>query len=104
MIKRVLVYVLIRSEADPTVMSQTIKLSRLQQQLESLSYPIDADEAADSFADTTVTFADGDADLGTLIGKIDADRFESAEGLYSDLNNVLPIEALGEPGQSDGDA
>ena len=30
-------------------------------------------------------FADGDADLGAL-------------------QNVLPIEALGEPGQSDGDA
>ena len=85
-------------------MSQTIKLSRLQSQLESLSYPIAATEAAESFADTTVTFADGDADLGKLIGEIDADRFESAEGLYSDLNNVLPIEAVGEPGQSDGDA
>lgn len=42
-------------------MSQSVKLSRLQSELESLSYPIDVTAAAESFADTTVTFADGDA-------------------------------------------
>jgi len=51
-----------------------------------------------------VLFADGDADLGELVADIDQERFESAEDAFTALQNVLPIEALGEPGQSDGDA
>jgi len=51
-----------------------------------------------------VLFADGDADLGALLEEVEQERFESPEDAFAALQNVLPIEALGEPGQSDGDA
>ncbi|GAB7008260.1 hypothetical protein [Halorubrum trueperi] len=85
-------------------MSDEIHLSRVEDELRSHSYPSERDDLVASFAGTTVLFADGDADLGDLVADIDQARFESAEDAYTALQNVLPIEALGEPGQSDGDA
>jgi hypothetical protein len=45
-----------------------------------------------------------EADLGELLADIQQERFESPEDAFVALQNVLPIEAVGEPGQSDGDA
>ncbi|MDZ5813152.1 hypothetical protein U4E84_17625, partial [Halorubrum sp. AD140] len=64
----------------------------------------DREALAEAFAGTTVLFADGDADLGDLLADVDQETFETAADPYAALQNVLPIEALGEPGQSDGDA
>ena len=85
-------------------MSDEINLSRLEPTLEDHAYPADRAALAESFAGTTVLFADGDADLGDLLADVDQETFESAADAHAALQNVLPIEALGEPGQSDGDA
>jgi hypothetical protein len=85
-------------------MTNEISLSRVEGELGDYSFPTTRSDLAESCAGTTVLFADGDADLGELIAKIDQQRFESPEDAYSALQNVLPIEAVGEPGQSDGDA
>ena len=85
-------------------MTDEINLSRLESTLEGHEYPVDREALAESFAGTTVLFADGDADLGDLLADVDQDTFESATDAHTALQNVLPIEALGEPGQSDGDA
>jgi hypothetical protein len=85
-------------------MSDEINLSRLEPTLEGHEYPADREALAESFAGTTVLFADGDADLGDLLADIDQETFASAADAQAALHNVLPIEALGEPGQSDGDA
>ena len=56
------------------------------------------------FVDVTLTFADGEANLGELVSEVGSDAFHGPDELYAELQNVLPVEAVGEPGQSDGDA
>ncbi|QWC20556.1 hypothetical protein [Halorubrum sp. 2020YC2] len=85
-------------------MPDEINLSRLEPTLEAHAYPADREALAESFAGTTVLFADGDADLGDLLDDVEQATFESAADAVAALQNVLPIEAVGEPGQSDGDA
>ncbi|AGB33024.1 hypothetical protein C488_10251 [Natrinema pellirubrum DSM 15624] len=80
-----------------------VKLSRIDSVLENLEYPITTDRAASELADVTLLLADGQRNLGDLVAKSDSDRFESTEDLQSELNNVLPREAVGEPYQSEGE-
>jgi len=81
-----------------------IKINRVQNVLDRLEYPQPRVDAADAFDDVTLVLADGEANLGELIAATDRERFESGDDLCTELNNVMPIEAVGEPGQSDGDA
>ncbi|ELZ35544.1 DUF5789 family protein [Halorubrum tebenquichense] len=85
-------------------MTDEIHLSRVESALEDRAYPADREALAESFAGTTVLFADGEGDLGDLLADVDQETFESAADAVAALQNVLPIEAVGEPGQSDGDA
>lgn len=85
-------------------MTDEISLSRVEGEFEAFSFPTTRSDLAESCAGTTVLFADGDADLGDLVADVDQHEFESAEDAFAALQNVLPIEAVGEPGQSDGDA
>jgi hypothetical protein len=81
-----------------------LKLNGLIEQFEALDYPVDRETAAASFGDSTLLMADGQTNLGALIERTHASSFESAEDLFVELQTVMPIEAVGEPGQSDGDA
>jgi hypothetical protein len=81
-----------------------LKLNTVLAQFETLEYPLDRETAADTFDDTTLLMADGETNLGTLIEQAHARSFDSPEDLFVELQTVLPIEAVGEPGQSDGDA
>ena len=85
-------------------MPERVKLSRVQSLFEELSYPVDRDEAAAEFDDVTLLYADGETNLGDLVADIDENRFESPDDLYTELQNTMPVEAVGEPGQSEGDA
>ncbi|UVE49581.1 hypothetical protein KU306_11745 [Haloferax larsenii] len=85
-------------------MNNTIKLSHLRTALRDISYPVERREAASAFDGVTVLMADGDADLGGLIRDCVTDEFADPMDLYYELHNAMPITALGEPGQSDGDA
>ena len=85
-------------------MTNEIHLSRVESEFAERDYPVACDALAASCAGTTVLFADGEADLGELVADIDQDRFEGPGDVFVALQNVLPIEAVGEPGQSDGDA
>ncbi|EMA03590.1 hypothetical protein [Haloferax denitrificans] len=85
-------------------MTETITLGRVESLLEDLSYPVSRRDAATSLDGVTVLMADGNADLGELVGNCLTAEFADAKDLYYELNNAMPIEALGEPGQSDGDA
>ncbi|WP_276300451.1 hypothetical protein [Halorussus lipolyticus] len=84
-------------------MSREVKLSRIDSTLTDLSYPVSREVAAESFEDVTVTFADGEANLGELISETPADEFASFEELRDEINNTLPREAVGEPYQSEGE-
>jgi len=81
-----------------------IKLNRVANVLDRVDYPIEREAAAEQFDDVTLLLVDGEANLGDLIADSDRGQFDSVDDLSTELNNVLPIEAVGEPGQSEGDA
>ena len=85
-------------------MTKKIKLNRVQDVLDRVQYPQGRTAAAEAFDDVTLILADGEANLGDLIADTGRTEFGSAADLQTELNNVMPIEAVGEPGQSDGDA
>jgi hypothetical protein len=85
-------------------MNERINLSRLESRLADLSYPVTRDDAAAELADVTVQMADGEANLGALVSELGGGAFTSPGDLYEDLQNTMPVEAIGEPGQSEGDA
>jgi len=85
-------------------MSERVKLSRVESTFERLDYPVTRDDAAAEFADVTLLLADGEANLGELVSELGSDAFHGPDELFDELQNVLPVEAVGEPGQSDGDA
>lgn len=85
-------------------MAERIKVNRVKDVLQRVTYPQSQSDAATEFNDVTLILADGEANLGALIRNADRELFESVDDLSTELNNVLPIEAVGEPGQSDGDA
>jgi hypothetical protein len=90
--------------ADVTVVvTREVNLSRLDSTLIELSYPVSREVAAETFDDLTVTFADGEANLGDLISETPAEEFDSFEELRGEINNTIPREAVGEPSQSEGE-
>jgi hypothetical protein len=84
-------------------MSEHVKLSRVESLFERLDYPVTRDDAAAEFVDTTVTFADGEGNLGELVSEVGSDAFHGPDELFAELQNVVPVEAVGEPGQSEGE-
>ena len=85
-------------------MTSRVKINRVKTVLDRADYPLEREAAAAEFDDVTLIIADGEANLGDLIANCDRDSVESGDDLDTELNNVMPIEAVGEPGQSDGDA
>lgn len=85
-------------------MQDSIKLSRVEPLLEDITYPATRQDAARAFDGVTLLLADGNANLGGVIRTCFTEEFADSRELFYELNNALPIEALGEPGQSDGDA
>ncbi|SFG13189.1 hypothetical protein SAMN04488063_1519 [Halopelagius inordinatus] len=85
-------------------MTEDVKLSRVESRLRELSYPISRSEAAAECSDVELQLADGEANLGAVIADTGSESFDGPNELYEEVQNALPIEALGEPGQSDGDA
>ncbi|WP_128477815.1 DUF5789 family protein [Halorussus pelagicus] len=84
-------------------MAREVKLSHIESVLDDLSYPATREAAASEFEDVTVLLADGERNLGELIAGTPAEEFDSNEELQSEINNVLPREAVGEPYQSEGE-
>ena len=84
-------------------MGSEVKLSRIENTLETIEYPVDRDSASATFSDVTVLLADGERNLGELIAETSSEQFRSVEELESELNNTLPREAVGEPYQSEGE-
>ncbi|MCU4751652.1 hypothetical protein OB919_06610 [Halobacteria archaeon AArc-curdl1] len=81
----------------------TINLSRLEEALAELSYPVSREDAANTLDGTTLLLADGEADLGELVAATQGDRYTSREELQYSLHNTLPTEAVGERYQSEGE-
>lgn len=84
-------------------MAREVKLSRVDDELEELSYPIPRDDAAVELEEVTVLLADGEANLGELVSETGSDSYRSPEDLKTEIHNTLPREAVGEPYQSEGE-
>ncbi|RDI70584.1 DUF5789 family protein [Halopelagius longus] len=85
-------------------MTENVKLSRVEPRLEELSYPISRSDAAAECSDVELQLADGEVNLGDVIADTGSESFGGSGELYEELQNALPMEALGDPRQSDGDA
>lgn len=84
-------------------MARAVKLSRVGAALTGLTYPISREDAIRELDDITLLLADGEENLGDTVSRANTDSFESAEELESEVYNNLPTEAVGEPGQSEGE-
>ena len=85
-------------------MTRAVKLSRIDGALGTLSYPVERETAVEELDDVTVLFADGEENLGDVIERTGSERYDTQTDLRDELFEYLPVEALGEPGQSEGDA
>ncbi|MFC6732051.1 MULTISPECIES: hypothetical protein [unclassified Haladaptatus] len=85
-------------------MARTVKLSRVNGTLAELSYPISRTDAMAELSDVTVLLADGETKLSNVIERAPSMMYETMEDLQTDLLTYMPVRAVGEPGQSEGDA
>jgi hypothetical protein len=84
-------------------MTRDVKLNELQAELHALTYPATREDAITEFEDVVLRYADGEERLGDVLGRVTEDVFVDADDLESAVYNNLPAEAVGEPGQSEGE-
>ena len=85
-------------------MAESVKLSHLREVLAPLEYPISNPDARDEVAGIVLQYADGEERLSAVISRSNEDTFEGVDDLEAEVYSNLPIEAVGEPGQSEGDS
>ncbi|SDK71876.1 DUF5789 family protein [Natronorubrum texcoconense] len=84
-------------------MTQDVKLNGLVNVLGNLEYPISRDEAAEQCDDVTLVLADGEENLGEIVADSSGETFASMDDLETEVFNLLPRHAVGEPYQSEGE-
>ena len=84
--------------------SDKIRLNRIETVFGELDYPIGPEGVAENCGDVVVRLAEGTVGVGEVIEQSSADQFTSSEDLTLEFQNLLPMDAVGEPNQSDGDA
>ncbi|MFC6615651.1 hypothetical protein ACFQAS_11960 [Halopenitus salinus] len=85
-------------------MSTEVRLNRLHTVIDALEYPIERETAREELSDVTLVYADGREPLAAVVARSNDDVFGSAEDLEAEVYGNAPVEAVGEPGQSEGDA
>jgi len=48
-------------------------------------------------------YADGTEPLAAVLDRIDDEQFESPDEVQLSIYNIIPVEGVGEPGQSEGE-
>lgn len=84
-------------------MAREVKLNHLDDLVEEFEYPCTRDEIVDETNDVTLVLADGTENMGELLEGSSAERYESADELSTEVMNLLPRRAVGEPYQSEGE-
>ncbi|AHG03249.1 hypothetical protein HALDL1_06315 [Halobacterium sp. DL1] len=80
-----------------------VKLNHLSSELDVLSYPASHEDAATALDDVVLRYADGEERFVDVLERSTEDVFESRDDLESEIYSNLPTEAVGEPGQSEGE-
>lgn len=84
-------------------MSTEVKLNEVREVLDGLDYPLSRAAARDALDGVRLLYADGEEPLSDVVGRAAEDAFDSAESLEAAVFSNLPTEAVGEPGQSEGE-
>lgn len=84
-------------------MHEHVKLNELTDILDRLDYPATREQVIGQLGDTIIQLADGEERLGNVISRSTDEVYEDADELDAELRANLPIEAVGEPGQSEGE-
>ncbi|WP_226011700.1 DUF5789 family protein [Halomicrobium salinisoli] len=84
-------------------MPEEVKLNQLEKVLDRFQYPVARDEVAAQLDDVVLRYADGEEELPTVLDRVDDQEFDSRDELENSIYNALPTEAVGEPGQSEGE-
>ena len=81
-----------------------VKLNEVGELLEDLEYPVTQEEVLEHIGDVTLLLADGETKVENVVSDMQDEEFGSPTELEEGLYASLPTEAVGEPGQSEGDA
>jgi len=84
-------------------MTTRVKLKDVEEALEGLPYPIARDDAVAELDDLVLVYADGEEPASDVVARIQEDVFDDPASLAASIRNNLPTEAVGEPGQSEGE-
>lgn len=84
-------------------MAREVKLNQLDQVLDDFHYPVAREHLQEETSDVTLSLADGTENLGGIIAGSNEDTFDSVDDVQSEVMNLLPRHAVGEPFQSEGD-
>jgi hypothetical protein len=84
-------------------MARSVPLNRLASELDALDYPVTREAAIDALDDVVLQYADGEERLADVLARSSADAFVTRDDLEAEVYNHLPTEAVGEPGQSEGE-
>lgn len=84
-------------------MAREVHLNELRTAIDPLEYPISREEARQELSGITLLYADGEESLDAVVGRVNEETFEGVEDLETEIYNNLPVEAVGEPGQSEGE-
>ncbi|WP_188852116.1 hypothetical protein [Haloarcula argentinensis] len=84
-------------------MTREVKLNELTAPLETATYPLSVATAQQEFDDVRLMYADGTEPLAAVLDRIDDKQFDSPDEAQSSIYNTIPVEGVGEPGQSEGE-
>ncbi len=84
-------------------MTDELKLRNVRSVFDTLKFPITRAAASEAVAGVTVLYADGREPLAAAVERSGQDEFETAADLAAEVFANAPIEAVGEPGQSEGE-
>jgi hypothetical protein len=84
-------------------MSREVRLNELRTVIDPLAYPMSRAEAREAVSDVTLLYADGEESLADVVGRSNQDSFERVEDLEAEVYGNASVEAVGEPGQSEGE-
>lgn len=84
-------------------MRVSVKLNELADILETLDFPATREAVVDELGDTLVQYADGEERLGTVVSRSTQEVYQDPADLDAEIRGNLPTEAVGEPGQSEGE-
>ena len=84
-------------------MPTEVKLNELDEAVDGLRFPVERETVATELGDVVLVYADGEEQLADVLDRVQSQSFADQDELENEIYNALPVEAVGEPGQSEGE-